>query len=102
MTRSGEPFERGEALISTLTRERHLRVLDGTPTGLPRLTAAPLGFRAEDYLGIPDLEGYVTIREAAERMGLSEEEVERLAARFVLAYQIVGRTVYVRPAIIEG
>jgi hypothetical protein len=92
----------GETLVGSLEQERRTRVFEGTPTGLP-FTAAPPGFRAEDYLGIPELEGFVTVPEAAERMGVTEEEVGALALpTFALAYQVMGRTVYVRPAIIEG
>ena len=94
-----EPRRRGETLLGSLEQERHTRAFEGTPSGLP-FTAAPPGFRAEDMLGIPELEGYVTVPEAAERMGVTEEEVVRLVASFALAYQVVGRTAYVRPAIV--
>lgn len=71
----------------------------------PRVVEAPVGvppgFRAEDYLGLPELEGDVTIPEAAERMGVTGEEIIRMAMRFLLAYRVVGARVYVRPAIVE-
>jgi hypothetical protein len=42
------------------------------------------------------------VAEAAERMGVSEEELVGMARRSLLAYRVVGTTVYVRPAIVEG
>jgi hypothetical protein len=98
-----EPRRSGETLLHNLAEERHTRVLAGTPTSLPRDTAAPPGFRAEDYLGIPELDGYVTLPEAAERMGVSEEEIVDMARRFLLTYRTVGTRTYIRPAILgEG
>ena len=72
---------------------RHTRVLAGEPTILPRHTAAPPGFRPEDFMDVPELDAYVTIPEAAERMDVTEEQIMNMAMRFLLSYRVIGRTV---------
>lgn len=66
--------------------------------GFPR---SPSGFRAEDVTGDQgDLEGFVSVGEAAGRMEITEEEVMRLArSAYLLAHWNRGRLL-VRPGIL--
>jgi hypothetical protein len=42
-----------------------------------RWPRSPEGFRAEDVTGAPDLEGFVSVEEAAKRMEIEQDEVAR-------------------------
>jgi hypothetical protein len=44
---------------------------------------------------------FVELVSDSSRMGVSEEEVVERVARFALAFRVVGRTVDIRPGIIE-
>ena len=46
------------------------------------------------------MDGFYPLAEAAGMMGKTEEEVTEMASRFLLSYLVVGRAVYVRPAIV--
>jgi hypothetical protein len=65
--------------------------------GLPQM---PSGFRAEDELDAARSRGFVPLYEAAEQMGLDEEEVVDLARRGLLDAVSEGAISLVRPAIV--
>jgi hypothetical protein len=88
----------GGLLLDSLREDRHRYLFEETPGKLPE---NPPGFRAEDVLGIPSAEGFYPLPEAARMLGKTEEEVMEMARRFLLTVRVVGRTLYVRPAIVE-
>jgi hypothetical protein len=96
--RGAAPHRGGAAsgFFDALAEARH-EALFSDPHGIPR---TPQGFRAEDVTASPDLEGFVSVEAAAERMEISEDEVLDLArSGFLLCRTHRGRLL-IRPGIL--
>jgi hypothetical protein len=77
--------------------DRHARLFD---QGRPSFPRSPSGWRAEDVLGDPEDEGFVSIKEAARRMNIDQDAVLRLArSGYLLGRWCRGRLL-VRPGIL--
>jgi hypothetical protein len=92
----------GESHLDRLRQERHRRIFEHTPSGLPSIPKTPSGFRAEDFAGEAASEGFLSISDAASAMETTEARVIELARRGYL--QAVARTgrLYIRPAIVNA
>ena len=96
----GSSLRRGASsapkFFDTLAEARH-ETLFSDRLGFTQL---PQGFRAEDVIDSPDLEGFVTVEEAAKRMEISEDELLDLArSAYLLSRWHRGRLL-VRPGIL--
>lgn len=59
------------------------------------------GFCAQDVLNLPGARGYLPLADAAEQMGLSEDETVERVGRGLLEALDAGGALLVRPAIVS-
>jgi hypothetical protein len=84
------------SFLDLQAEKRHVALFSDS-LGVPK---SPPGFRAEDVIGENDLEGFVSVEEAARRMEISETEVMELArSAFLLSRWNRGRLL-VRPGVL--
>jgi hypothetical protein len=77
-------------------QEREHRILDrATP-----IPSYPEGFRAEDFAGGNQTEGFLLVEDAARAMSMSKQEVMDAAAHGLLEWQEWRGRILIRPAIV--
>jgi len=97
----GTPSPSFEFKLAGETRRRHERIARTLPGAAhPPIKPMPRGYRAEDYTGEAELEGFLPSWLAAEEQGVDEGELVRQARRGLLECKHVGSVLYVRPAIV--
>jgi hypothetical protein len=83
--------------IDRLAEQRHEALFEDDRLGIPK---APEGFRAEDVLSSPDLEGFVSLAECSKRMEVSEERVLELARSGYLLARWNRGHLLIRPGVL--
>ncbi len=89
-----------EYQLADATRRRQERIVRTFPGAPSPIKPMPRGYRAEDFSGEANLEGFFPSWQAAEEQGVDESELLRQVRRGLLECQVVGTVLYVRPAIV--
>jgi hypothetical protein len=85
----------GLDLLRGIAQERHQRIF-ADDLGFPRM---PPGFHADDFIG-EEVDGFVKLEVAAQRMGKTKQEILALVRSGVLrAYEVSG-AILVQPAVV--